>query len=141
MTIPKYFPCAYCHETVVNSILPPVCQACGTRYRYDARTGGYIPTASRPQVRDITSLILLCLGIFGLISERLPGGLAWFFAFAGFGLHYWNGLRTGVLSSRFGVFRWEWTVYRAESPLAFSIAKIIEGIWVLGLFIIFLFSL
>lgn len=139
--VPESFQCEHCHETVDAEDALPSCRTCGTTYRYDATKATHTVVSSRAQLHDIIALVLMALGILGLISDRLPSGLSWFCVFAGFALHYWNGIRTGVLSSRFLLFRWHWAVYRAESPTAFSLAMIIEGLWVLGFFFIFLFSL
>ncbi len=142
MTIPESFECAYCREPVAYTISQPVCRMCGTSYRYDAKKGGYVMTLSSPRVYDIIALVLISLGLAGLIWGRVPAAFCWFFLFSGFGMDYVNGLRTGVLGSGFFVFHdWQLTVYRARSPLAFSIAKIVEGVWVLGLFLAFLFAM
>lgn len=142
MTIPESFQCEYCLEPIAYTISQPVCRACGTRYRYDAKKSGYVMKLSSPQVFGIISLILISLGLAELIWGNVPLAFCWFFLFAGFGMDYLNGLHSGVLGSRFFVLHdWELTVYRARSPLAFSIAKIIEGVWVLGLFVAFLFAM
>ena len=139
--MPEPFQCEHCHETVFAETTSPSCRTCGTTYRYDSTKAAYSVAKSRAQFYDMIALLLMVGGIAGLFSDRVPKGTSWFFAFAGFALHYWNGLRTGVLSSRFFFFRWHWTVYRAESPTAFFLAMIIEGLWVLAFLFIFLFSL
>ena len=121
--------------------MPLHCKTCGTTYRYDTTKAAYTVVISRAKFYDIIALLLLITGIAGLLSSRLPSGFTWFCIFTGFALHYWNGVRTGVLSSRFILLRWGWTVYRVESPTLFSLAMIIEGIWVMVFFFIFIFSL
>lgn len=135
------FQCEHCHETVDAATAPPSCKTCGTTYRYDFAKAAYRVETCRAQFYNIIALLLMILGIAGLLSSKVHSGIGWFFVFAGFALHYWNGLRSGVLSSRFFFFRWHWTVYRAESPTGFTVAAIIEGLWVVGFFFIFIFSL
>jgi hypothetical protein len=141
LSVPDSFECEHCRETVDPEIVPLHCRTCGTTYRYDTTKAAYTVVTSRVQFCNIIAVLLIITGIAGLISSRLPSGFTWFCIFAGFALHYWNGARTGVLSSHFILFRRSWTVYRAESPTLFSLAMIIEGFFVVVLFFMFLFSL
>ncbi len=138
--MPESFQCGHCHEAVNAEDASPSCQTCGTTYRYDSTKAAHTVVSSRARFYDNAAIGFMVLGIVGLASTHLPSGPAWFCMFAGFALHYWNGIRSGVLSSRFILFRWYWTVYRAETPTAFFLAMIIEGLWVLGFLFIFLFS-
>lgn len=110
-------------------------------YGYDAAKGSFTVVGSRARYYDLIALLILVTGGTTLLSDDAPGTLTWFCCFAGFAMHYWNGLRNGVLSSRFFLFSWGLTVYEAESPLAYYLAAIIEGLWVLVFFLVFVFSL
>src|ERR1051325_4499141 len=93
------------------------------------------PTA---QFYDIIAILLMAAGAVVLFSKPSHDSIAFLFLFIGFAFHYVVGLRIGVLSSRFFFFRWSLTVYRDDSPTAFFLATIVEGLWVLGLFLLFL---
>jgi hypothetical protein len=135
------FACEYCRGIVDASITPPTCQCCGTAYRFDTGKNRFVIIPSRAQVFNVLAAILMITAIAFLVATEGESSGGWFFAFCGFALHYGNGLRSGVLSSRFFLLRRSWTVYQVESPTAFGVAAIIEGIVVAGLLLAFLISL
>lgn len=108
-------------------------------YGYDAAKGSFTVVGSRAGYYDLIALLILVFGGITLFSDDAPGPLTWFCCFAGSAMHYWNGLRNGVLRVHLFRVRWRWTVYEAESPMACYLAAIIEGLWVLVFFLVFIF--
>ncbi len=141
ISTPLVFECEYCHDAVDTAHSPPTCCSCGTRYRFIERKNTFTTITSRAQIIDLLSLLFGITGIVLLVETGAYQSSGWFFAFLGFALHYGNGLRNGVLSSRFFLFKCAWTVYRVESPTTFGIAVLVEGILCFFLLLIFLFSL
>ncbi len=129
------FQCEHCHDLVPALNPAPECQSCGTTYLFDTAKGSYYIARSRAQFYDNIAGVLVLLGIVGSLPAHKPLGIAVLGLFAGFALHYWNGVRCGVLSSRIPWIRWRFTAYKSESIASFYLAAVIEGAWVLVLFI------
>jgi hypothetical protein len=102
-------------------------------YQYDPSSSQFRVEHSRARTLDFTSVTLMGLALLEcLVADRLTL-LGWSLGLVGYALHYYNGIRTGVLGSRFFIFSTSWIVYRAESPTLFDVAIIVEGIVFVGL--------
>jgi hypothetical protein len=122
------FECLRCHAPILPESEVPACKSCGDVYQYDPSSSQFRVQHSRARVLDYASLALLALAVLEcLVADRLTL-LGWSLGLVGYALHYYNGIRTGVLGSRFFIFSTSWVVYRAESPTLFDLAIIVEGI-------------
>ncbi|MCD6051994.1 MAG: hypothetical protein K0Q55_3412 [Verrucomicrobia bacterium] len=137
----SYFDCEYCRDTVDTSFSPPTCQGCGTAYRFDAGKNTFNPITSRAQVFDFIAAVLMITCIAIVLATDGESSTGWFFGLCGFALHYGNGLRNGVLNTRFFFLKSSWTIYQIESPYIFTIASLVEGVMLLFFILIFLISL
>jgi hypothetical protein len=88
---------------------------------------------SRARTLDFASVTLMALAFLEFLASDRLTLLGWSLGLVGYALHYYNGIRTGVLGSRFFIFSTSWIVYRAESPTLFDLAIIVEGIILAGL--------
>ena len=102
-------------------------------YQYDPSSSQFRVQHSRARTLDFVSVTLMVLAFLEcLVANRLTL-LGWSLGLAGYALHDYNGIRTGVLGSRFFIFNTSWIVYRAESPSLFELAIVVEGIILAGL--------
>jgi hypothetical protein len=75
-----------------------------------------------------------------MVSGVGPQWLGWLLPFLGLALHYIRGLIIGRLSSSLFLRGRPWTFQRDESPILFMIAAIVEGVFVMILFLVMLAS-
>lgn len=139
--MPPEFECEYCHEAVGTEPAPPRCDNCGTTYRYDDSKTDFVMARSRVIFTDFLALLLAAGGMALLINTATYRSLATFLVFIGLAIHFGHALRYGVISTQFFLFKSPWNIYRAESPLLFPVACLVEGLWLLAFLLMFLFTL
>ncbi len=141
ISTPLVFECEYCHDAVDTAQSPPTCCGCGTRYRFNDRKNTFTTITSRAQIFDFIAAALLISSIGIVVVTDGESSAGWFFGICGFALHYGNGLRNGVLHTRFFFLKYSWTIYQVESPNIFTIASLVEGAMLLFFILVFLISL
>lgn len=127
------FECPRCHAPVLPESEAAACGSCGDVFRYDQARSKFRVERSWARTLDFTSVTLMGLALLEFLAADRLTLLGWSLGLVGYALHYYNGIRTGVLGSRFFIFSTSWIVYRAESPTLFDLAIIVEGIILAGL--------